>query len=70
MASFASSATTGGACKYARTKKEEEKIGENNGQLHFRPPPRVAHTSRLDQKTKVGLFFKCNASHKLIILGY
>ena len=25
------------------------KTGENNGQLRLRPPPQVAHTSRLDQ---------------------
>ena len=39
-------------------KKEEErksmitsepKVSENNGQPHFRPQPRVAHASRLDQ---------------------
>ena len=29
---------------------EEEKVGENNGQLRFHPPPRVAHESHLDQK--------------------
>ena len=33
-------------------KKAQKKkiVGENNGQLHFRPPPRVSHASRLDQK--------------------
>ena len=46
MASFALSATTGGACKHAWTKK----VGENNGQLRFHLPPRVAQASRLDQK--------------------
>ena len=40
MASFASSATTCSARKHAWT---------NNGQICFRPPPWVAHTSRLDQ---------------------
>ena len=38
MASFASSATTGGARKHAWTKrerKERKKIGEKNGQLRF-----------------------------------
>ena len=49
MASFASSATTGGACKHAWTKK---KVGENNGQLRFRPLPRVVHASRLDQNLR------------------
>ena len=48
MASFASSATTGGARKAPRPKK----AGENNGQLRFHPPPRVVHASRLDQKKK------------------
>ena len=48
MASFASSATTCGARKHAWTKRKK-KVGENNGQLRFRPPPRVAHASRLDQ---------------------
>ena len=46
MASLASSATTGDASKHAWTKK----VSENNGQLCFRPPPRVAHASCLDQK--------------------
>ena len=32
-----------------RKKKKKKKVGENNGQLCFRPPPRVAHASRLDQ---------------------
>ena len=74
MASFASSATTGGARKHAWTKngskldhhystilsipvvgekqkkRKKKKIGENNGELRFRPPPRLAHASRLDQK--------------------
>ena len=43
MASFASSATTCGARKHAWT---------NNCQIRFRPPPRVAHATRLDQKKK------------------
>ena len=38
----------------AYKKKKKKKVGENNGQLRFRPPPRVAHASRLDQlKRKV-----------------
>ena len=41
MASLASSTPTCGARKPAWTK--------TIGQLHFRPPPQVAHTSRLDQ---------------------
>ena len=45
MASFASSATVGGARKHAWT---------NNGQLRFRPPPRMAHASRVDQKQQKG----------------
>ena len=71
MASFASSATTGGARKHAWTKngskldhhystilsipvvgekqkkRKKKKIGENNGELRFRPPRRVAQASRL-----------------------
>ena len=31
---------------------DQKKVGENNGQLRFRPPPWVAHASRLDQKSK------------------
>ena len=34
---------------WAKKKEEEKKVGENNGQLCFRPPPRVAQASRLDQ---------------------
>ena len=30
-------------------RKKAQKVGENNGQLSFRPPPRVAHASRLGQ---------------------
>ena len=26
-----------------------QKVSVNNGQLHLQPPPRVVHTSRLDQ---------------------
>ena len=48
MASFASSATMGGARKHVWTKKKK-KVGENNGQLHLRRPPWVAHASHLDQ---------------------
>ena len=29
------------------------KVSENNGQLCFRPSPRVAHASRLDQKKMI-----------------
>ena len=33
--------------------KKKKKVGENNGQLRLRPPPRVAHASRLDQHTSL-----------------
>ena len=39
--------------KAEAVEKEEKKIGENNGQLRFRPTPRVAHASRLVW-TKIG----------------
>ena len=37
--------------KKRRRKKKEKKVSENNGPLRFRPPPRVVHASRLDQKS-------------------
>ena len=46
MASFASVRHHGWRKQAAWTKK----VVENNGQLCFRPPPQVAHASRLDQK--------------------
>ena len=30
-----------------------QKVGENNAQLRFRPPPREAHASRLNQNLKI-----------------
>ena len=36
--------------KQKAEKKKKKKVGKNNGQLRFRPPPRAAHASRLDQK--------------------
>ena len=33
-----------------KEKEEKKKVGENNGQLRFLPPPRVAHVGHLDQK--------------------
>ena len=47
MASFASSATTGGARKHAWTKK---KVGVNNGQLRFVRNHGWCTQARLDQK--------------------
>ena len=43
---------TGGKVEGGEEEEEEKrkkKVGENNGQLRFRPPPRVAHASHLDQ---------------------
>ena len=48
MASFASSATTGGARKHAWTKKKE-KVGENNVQLRFVSHHGWRTQARLDQ---------------------
>ena len=39
-----------------KNKKKKKKVGENNSQLRFRPPPRVVHTSCLDQN-KSSLIF-------------
>ena len=50
MASFASSATTGGACKHAWTKKKKKKVGENNGQLRFVRHHLWRTQARLDQE--------------------
>ena len=36
-----------------KKKKKEKKVGENNGQVRFRPPPWVAHASHLDQKRAI-----------------
>ena len=33
-------------------KQNKKKVGENNGQVRFRPPPCVAHGSRLDQNLR------------------
>ena len=33
-----------------KKKRRTKKVGENNGKLRFRPPPQVAHVSRLDQQ--------------------
>ena len=49
MTSFASVCYHGWHTQAAWTKRRR-KVGENNGQIRFCPPPRVAHTSRLDQK--------------------
>ena len=35
-----------------KEKERKKKVGENNGPFRFRPSPRVAHASRLDQKKK------------------
>ena len=48
-------------------KKEEQnkikKVSENNGQIRFCPPPRVVHTSRLDQKIIENIGQLCFLQH-------
>ena len=51
MASFTSDCHHRWHMEAAWAKNKEKKVGENNGQLRFRPPPRVVHLSRLDQQT-------------------
>ena len=54
----------------------QKKVGENNGQLCFRPPPRVAHASRLDQKqmqlhmqSGMIVFTLCHARFSIIYIA-
>ena len=51
--------------KAQKKKKKKKKVGENNGQLRFRPPPRMAHATRLDQKQNIFQEFnKLNLKNK------